>query len=134
MYGALDISTSGMVAQRVRLSTISANLAQRDAILNADGDYEPYRRRIPVFAAGDPASADGLGVHVAGIIEDDAPLRMKYEPESPWADASGYVHYPNVDPVIEQMNAMEALRAYEANVSAAETTKSMVAAALRMLA
>lgn len=134
MYGTLDISTSGLVAQRTRLTTIAQNLLHQDTILDENGEYAPYRRRIPIFAVGDPAHGDPRGVHVAAIEEDDAPLVARFEPENPFANADGYVYYPNVDPVIEQTNALEAMRAYEANITAIETTKSMLNAALRMLA
>lgn len=134
MYGSLDISTSGLIAQRTRLNVISANLANKEAITNADGDYEPFRRRIVLLSPGDPASESGQGVHVREILLDESPLLKRYEPYSPFADADGYVGYPNIDPVIEQMNAMEAARSYEANITAAEATKSMLTTALRLLA
>jgi len=134
MYGTLDVSTSGLIAQRTRLEVISANIANASTIVGADGGYEPYRRRAVEFGAGDPTSGSPLGVHVSSIEEVDGPLQMKYEPDSPWANADGYVGYPNVDPVTEQMNAMEALRAYEANIAVVEATKSMMSVALQMLA
>jgi flagellar basal-body rod protein FlgC len=134
MYGALDTSTSGLVAQRTRFDIFSANVANSRTILNADGEYEPYRRRFPLLAQGDELNANAAGVHVASIEIDDGPLRMEYEPGSPYADADGYVGYPNIDPVVEQMNAMVAFRAYEANIAAVEATKSMLSAALQMLA
>ena len=134
MYGALDISTSGLVAQRTRMNVISANLAGKDVLLNADGEYEPFRRRIPLLAAGSPETGNALGVHIADILHDDAPPVKRYEPGSPFADADGYVGYPNIDPVIEQVNAMEAARAYEANIAAIEATKSMISVALQMIA
>jgi flagellar basal-body rod protein FlgC len=134
MYGSLDISTSGLVAQRTRLTVIAANIANMNAITNARGEYEPYRRRFVVFGAGDPARGEAAGVHVESVGVDDGPLRAKYEPDSPFADAGGYVHYPNVNIVTEQMNAMEAQRAYEANITAAEATKSMISVALQLLA
>jgi len=87
-----------------------------------------------VLAEGDPASGSGQGVHVAGIELDQGPLQPRYEPNSPYADAGGYVYYPNVNPLVEQVNAMEALRSYEANIAAAEATKSMISVALEMLA
>jgi flagellar basal-body rod protein FlgC len=133
MYGALDISTSGLIAQRTRLDTISANLANKDTILNANGDYEPFRRRFVELAAGDANSGEGLGVHIASIESDGGPLRLKYEPDSPHADAEGYVGYPNINSVVEVMNAMEATRSYEANITAIEATKSMFSAALQIL-
>lgn len=138
MYGALDISTSGMIAQRTRLEVISANIASRDAILDADGNYSPFRRRVVYFSPGDPsattAAGRSRGVHVKEIGLDPAPLTPRYEPGSPHADAGGYVYYPNIDPVVEQINALSASRSYEANVAAAETTKQMFQSVLRLLA
>ena len=134
MYGALDISTSGLIAQRTRLTISSLNIANRQTILNADGEYEPFQRRIALLASGDPSSGSTEGVHVAAIALDDAPPVPKYEPGSPFADKDGYVSYPNISPVIEQLNAMEAMRSYEANIAAVEATKSMMSVALEMLA
>jgi flagellar basal-body rod protein FlgC len=134
MFGSLDISTSGLVAQRTRLEVISANLANKDAILDAKGNYAPFRRRIAVFSQGDPTTGKSQGVHVSRIDKDPAPFRKAFEPGHPYADAQGYVSYPNVEPAIETINAMEAMRAYEANITAAEATKSMFSSSLRLLA
>ncbi|HVZ92891.1 MAG TPA: flagellar basal body rod protein FlgC [Phycisphaerales bacterium] len=143
MYGGLDVSVSGMIAQRTRMDTIAANLANQGAILDSSGKPNPYQRRIAVFMPGDPdaISADGkkLGVHVGQIQLDDAPPKKVWDPGHPYARQvpetdAGYVYYPNVDPVTEQINAVDAMRAYEANVAAAEATKSMIAQALRLLA
>ena len=134
MFGVLDVSTSGLIAQRTRLEIISANLDNSDSLLNAAGEYEPYRRRFAVLAAGDPSLGEPDGVHIASIELDQSPLRRKYEPGSPFADEKGYVSYPNVNPVMEQMNAMEAVRAYEANIAAIEATKSMMTVALQIIA
>ena len=133
MYGALDISTSGLVAQRTRLNVIAANIAGSKAILNEQGEYDPYRRRFAVFAAGDPATGSSEGVHVQSIGIDRGDLLPNYEPDSPYADGEGYVYYPNVDTIIETMNAMEAARAYEANITAIEATKSMMSVALQII-
>jgi flagellar basal-body rod protein FlgC len=133
MYGLLDISTSGLIAQRTRLEVVATNLANKDTILNADGQYEPFQRRIALLGAGDPVRGELEGVHVASIEVDDAPPILRYDPSSPLADADGYVGYPNISPVIEQMNAIEAARSYEANIAAIEATKSMMSVALRML-
>ena len=134
MYGTLDISTSGLIAQRTRLSIVATNVANAQSILNAHGEYDPYRRRFAVFSSGDPSAGSAQGVHVADIRTDEGPLRPVLEPGSQYADEDGYVYYPNVDPVIEQMNAMEAARAYEANISAIEATKSMFSVALQIIA
>ncbi len=123
------------MANRIRLNVISANLANQDTILDAEGNYDPYRRRFAVLAAERPG-IEGVasGVRVAAIEIDQGPLEPRWEPDSPFADSDGYVQYPNVNPVIEQMNAMEATRSYEANISAIEATKSMISVALQMLA
>ena len=134
MFGSLDISTSGLIANRVRLEAISANIANANAIKNEAGEYEPFQRRVVMLSSGDPSSDSNQGVHVASIDLDDGPLRMVYEPGSPFANADGYVGYPNINIVTEQMNAMEAQRSYEANITAIEATKSMMSVALQMLA
>lgn len=136
MYGTLDISVSGMVAQRVRMDTIATNLANVDTILDAAGRPSPFQRRAAVFQ---PNQEDGsLGVHVSEITRDQSPPRKVYDPGNPYAQQegadSGYVYYPNIDQVTEKISAIEAVRAYEANVAAAEATKTMIAQALRLLA
>jgi flagellar basal-body rod protein FlgC len=135
MFGTFDISASGLTAQRVRMETIASNIASADLVVGsvgADGKVTPYRRLYPVFAS--QAINGGEGVQVKAIAEDMAPFREKIEPESPYADARGIVKYPNVDMLTENANALEAYRAYEANVTAIETTKSMMNATLRLLA
>ncbi len=134
MYSILDVSTSALVAQRTRLNVIAANIANKDSLVNADGEYDPYRRRFVVFAPGDPSRDSAHGVHVASIEMDTGPLTKKYQPGSPFADSDGYVEHPNVNTVIEQMNALEAARAYEANITAIEATKSMMSVALQIIA
>lgn len=134
MYGSLDISTSALIAQRTRMDVISANIANKSSIFNEAGEYEPYRRRSVLFATGDPDRGSKMGVHIASIEIDQGPLNKKYQPGSPYADEDGYVLYPNVNSVTETMNAMEAARSYEANITAIEATKAMMSAALRLLA
>lgn len=139
MYGTLDISTSGMIAQRTRLTAISANLANQHAV---DPDGTPYRARTVMFAPGDPSAVtpDGqrFGTHVARIEVDNRPFNLRWDPGDPSAikegPQAGYVRTSNVNPVVEQINAMQASRAYEANAIAAEATKAMMAQALRLLA
>lgn len=138
MYGALDISTSGMIAQRTRMAVISANIANANTVLDSRGNVTPYKKRIVHFEPGDPSSANAagrsLGVHVSEIGRDENAVRYQYEPGSPFANDDGYVAYPDISPQLEQINAMTAARAYEANVVAAETTKTMMAQALRLIA
>ena len=141
MYGALDISTSGMIASRIRMEVASANIANADSLTNARGEYDPYRRRFALLSAGN--GKGGLGVRVAGIGVDDGPFRKVYDPGNPYAaratdpardTVEGYVNYPNINPTVEMVNAMEATRAYEANVMAAQATKSMFDVAMQLIA
>lgn len=134
MFGSLETSASALVAQRTRLNVIAANVANRDAIEDANGNYAPFRRRLAVLAQGNPATGESDGVHVREIMLDQSPFRKVYEPGNPHADGEGYVEYPNIDPSIEMINAIEATRAYEANIAAAEATKSMFQSSLRLLA
>ena len=134
MFGSLDSSTSALAAQRTRMAVISANIANMHSTHGPNGEVEPFRRRIAMFAPGDPGNGSDQGVHVQQIMLDAAPFRRVHEPGHPDADADGYVSYPNVDPTIEMMNMLEASRAYEANITAAEATKSMMNAAVRLLA
>lgn len=142
MYGSLDIAVSGMVAQRMRMDVISANLANRDTILDAQGNPNPFRRKIGVLMQGDPNGRAGasrsMGVHMGELRDDQSEFKKVYDPNSPYARPegdpdAGYVYYPNVDPITEQINAVEAVRAYEANATAAEVTKTMMAQALRLI-
>src|SRR5262249_18323411 len=142
MYGSLEVSTSGMIAQRIRLEVAAANLANKDAILDSSGRVNPYRARHAMFAPGDPTAStpEGrlMGVHVAQIDFGKGPPKYKYDPSSPYAikdgPNAGMVPVPDVDPITETINSMEAARAYEANVNAPEATKSMMAQALRLIA
>jgi len=139
MFGALDVSTSALVAQRWQLDTISGNIANIHATRDADGQPNPYRRRVALFASGDPSQGRGApGVHVARIVEDPTPFHLEFDPWHPDAMTSGpqkgYVRLPNVDLSTEMVNAMFAVRAYEANVTVMEITKSMAASDLRLLA
>jgi flagellar basal-body rod protein FlgC len=139
MYGILDISTSGMIAQRERLTAISANLANRHSV---DANGTPFRARLVYLSPGNPRArtTEGrrLGVHVARIEEDASEFNVRWDPGHPLAvkegPRKGYVLESNVNPIVEQVNALQAARAYEANVVAAEATKSMMAHALRLIA
>ena len=137
MYGILDISTSGLIAQRTRLEAITANIANQHTLTDAQGRNVPFARRVTYFAPGDPtaktAEARSMGVHVAAVGQENA-FSLRYDPDHQLADADGYVKYPDINPVFEMMNMYEAQRAYEANLSAAEATKTMMAQSLRLLA
>ncbi len=137
MYGALDISTSGLIAQRTQLEAITVNIINKDTFLDASGKNNPFKRRIVHFAPGDPTAgsdaAKSFGVHVAQIESADS-FVLKYEPSNPYADERGYVKYPDINTAFEQINAYQAQRAYEANIVVAEATKAMMTQALRLIA
>jgi flagellar basal-body rod protein FlgC len=133
MFDTLDISSSGLTAQRIRMDTIAQNVANMNTAKGADGN--PYRRRFAVFAPGQADNHNAPGVHVESIQEDNKTnFRLKYEPDSPEAGPDGYVRTPNMDMTVEMVNALEASRAYEANVTTMEVTKSMISASLRLIA
>ena len=133
MYGSLDISTSGMVAQRTRMAVIASNIANASSIQNSKGEYEPYLRRAVMFAPKSTVG-EGLGVEVVDIELDQNALKKEQHIGHPMADDDGYILVPDIDTTSEWVNGLEASRAYEANVMAAEATKSMMAQALRLLA
>jgi flagellar basal-body rod protein FlgC len=135
MFNALDISSSALTAQRVRLDTIAGNIANMNTSRSARNPAEPYRRRFVVFSPGHPSNPRLPGVSVAKVEEDHTtPFRPVFEPWNPDSDKNGYVRYPNVDLAIESINALEASRAYEANVTVMEVSKSMFNSSLRLLA
>ena len=134
MFDMLDIGASGLMAQRTRMDTIAANMANAGVTIDPNGDPTPYRRRFVVFAPGQQGNVNRPGVHVRSVEVDQSPFRKVYEPGHPFADAEGYVQQPNIDTSIEMVNALEASRAYEANVTMMETGKAMINASLRLIA
>ena len=129
MYGSLDISTSGMIAQRTRMEVTASNIANANTLENAHGEYDPYRRRAAMLAPSESGGVEVLDIQ----IERDS-LRKAYRPGHEHADADGNIQVPDIDPTIEWVNGMQASRAYEANIAAAEATKNMLAQSLRLLA
>jgi flagellar basal-body rod protein FlgC len=135
MFGALDISTSALVAQRTRIDAIAGNLANADVTL---GVGKAYQRRVPIFAVGASAAEPHKpGVHVAEVQVDTRPGELIYDPSDPHAfpdgPNKGMVRKPNVNGLTEMINGMHAVRAYEANIAVLNATKTMANAALRLL-
>lgn len=126
LFKIFDVAGSGMTAQIHRLNVVASNLANADSVTSATG--QPYRARHVVFAAqpeaGAPAGVDG--VTVAGVVEDQSPLRQMYDPGNPAADAKGYVTLPNVNPVTEMVDMISASRSYQANADVMNTAKTML--------
>lgn len=135
-----DIAGSGMSAQSIRLNTTASNIANADSAGSSTDTV--YRARKPIFSAiqqdvmsqalgGQPsAMAGGLsasqGVQIEGIIESDAPLNMRYQPDHPMANEGGYVMYPNVNVVEEMADMLSASRSFQTNVSVMDSAKTMM--------
>ncbi|RIK80970.1 MAG: flagellar basal body rod protein FlgC [Planctomycetota bacterium] len=136
MFNAIDVSTSGLVAQRMRLNVISSNIANVSTTRNERGEAEPYTPRYVTFQtdADVRTSAGGLGVKIGSVEYSKAEPLLKYEPGHPDADASGRVAYPAIDMTHQFVDALEATRAYEANVGVLEITKQMGQRTLQILA
>lgn len=145
-FSSLHTSASGLTAERLRMDTIAANLANAQATRTQAGG--PYRRQLPVFSSREQGGFVTLlsalqsrdsklepskqGVRVLGIVEDPAPPVMRYEPGHPDAGEDGYVAYPNVDVVMEMVDLITASRAYEANATAIDAAKQMALRALEI--
>lgn len=134
MFHSLDVSTSALVAQRHRMDTIAANIANLNTTRNEAGEPSPFQRRLVTFQAKEMAGGEGLGVTHQVEVDDATPPRKVYQPTHPDADAEGNVSYPNINQVTEFVNALEAGRAYEANIAAIEMAKQMMQQTLRILA
>jgi flagellar basal-body rod protein FlgC len=130
---AIDISASGLSAQRRRLEVLVSNLVNADT--TAPAGTEPYRRKDVVFSATTPQSTfggeltdamDGVhGVEVSEIVTDKSDPIRRYEPGHPHADKDGYVTYPNINPMEEMVNMLSATRSYEANLQAISAEEGM---------
>lgn len=140
-FRSLDISGSGLTAQRMRLDVIAENIANVSTTRTANGT--PYRRRYVEFQSMDQpsfqsflsASLDepaGVGVKVSAIQEDTSDYKLVYDPTNADAGDDGYVRYPNVDLATEMVDMISAQRAYEANVTALNAMKAMAMKALEI--
>ena len=123
-FGIFEIAGSAMNAQSARMNAVASNLANADSVVGADG--QPYRAKQVVFAAMPVGDEGGEGVRVTQVVNSAAPLRMKYDPSSPNANAQGYVAMPNVNPVEEMVNMISASRAYQTDVEVMNTAKTLM--------
>ncbi len=141
---SLNISGSGLTAQKLRMDVISQNIANAEVTRTEDGS--PYRRKMVVLRSIDGGNSfrealdkatkatkvKTAGVQVDRVIEDQSPLVPVYNPNHPDADEEGYVMLPNVNTAQEMIDMLGASRAYEANVTAFNATKSMIMKALEI--
>ena len=139
-FNSLNISASGLSAERLRMDTISSNIANVDTT-RSDVTGQPYRRKIAVFQENLDKSLnpdtgqvqDNLkGVKAVGIVDDQSALKQQYDPTNPDASADGYVAMPNVDVLNEMADLISSTRAYQANVSVMGAEKSMFSSALQI--
>lgn len=138
IFGAMDVSATGMTAQQTRTDIISQNIANVNTTRDANGNA--YKRKYVIFEEKSFPTFDetlsfatghtGKGVKVTEIVEDDEEGRLVYDPSHPDADEDGYVMYPNVNTVTEMTDMIDATRAYEANVTVLNSTKGMALKAL----
>ncbi|KZZ45447.1 MAG: flagellar basal body rod protein FlgC [Saccharospirillaceae bacterium] len=138
LTNVFDIAGSGMNAQSIRLNTTASNIANADSASSSVD--ETYRARKPWFAVmqkefvsvnqkGEFQQLEGetgVGVQVLGIVEKDAPLQQRFQPDHPMANEDGYVYYPNVNVVEEMTDMMSSSRSYQMNVEVLKTAKQML--------
>lgn len=137
---SLDISGSGMTAQKYRMEIVAQNLANANTTRTAEGG--PYRRKLVVLSevGGQSSFASALrsageasgGVKVTEVVDDTDDFKMEYDPTHPDADENGYVSLPNVDTMEEMVDMMSASRLFESNVMAFNAMKSMATKALEI--
>ena len=133
---SLDISESGLTAQRKRMDVIASNLANIETTRTKGGG--PYRRKMVLMSSKPSEDFDNIlnaqveGVQIDGVVEDKSPFKMVYNPSHPDADANGNLLKPNVDLMVEMTNMLMARRAFEANLSAIKSTRQMALKALEI--
>jgi flagellar basal-body rod protein FlgC len=140
-FKAMEITASGLNAERSRMNTIASNLANAKTTRTTEGG--PYKRLDPVFQSvplattfrdmvGEKAAQAASTVRVQSIRQDESPPQMMFDPGHPDANAAGYVAMPNVNVVQEMVNMITASRAYEAGVTVMQTVKGMARSALNI--
>jgi len=128
-FSAMEVSASGLSAERTRMNVAASNLANAQTTQTAAGG--PYQRRDVMLQSVPQAGFPAVhGVAVAQISADASPPRLEYDPGHPQADARGYVAYPNINPVEEMVDMITASRAYEAGITAMSTAVNMADRAL----
>lgn len=138
IFASMEISSTALRAQRLRMNLVAENLANADVTRTSTG--RPYRRKGVVLGTRETNPFEGFlnagtaagGVEVVKIVESEASPNLVFNPSHPDADSNGYVAMPNINPVMEMVDLVAASRAYEANISAIQIAKSMVAKTLEI--
>lgn len=139
LFSSLQVSSSGMSAQRTRAELLVQNLANSETTRTPDGG--PYRRQDVVFSTDQQASPFsamfqnevGTGVSVADVVTDQRAPDRRYMPGHPDADAEGYVAFPNINPAEDMVDLLNSTRSYEANVAAISSVKDMISRSIDIL-
>jgi flagellar basal-body rod protein FlgC len=129
---SMGIATSALRAQSGRMRVISENIANADSTATTAGG-DPYRRKVPTFASTLDKTLDAKVVSLGKVRQDPTAFHVKFEPSNPAADATGYVKYPNVNPMVEMTDMREAQRSYEANLNIISATRRMIQRTLDIL-
>ena len=129
---SIAIAASGLKAQAGRMRVISENIANADSTAQRPGG-DPYRRKMATFTAEVDRSLEANVVGLGRIQPDRSAFRTKHEPGHPAADPTGYVKYPNVDPLVEMTDMRDAQRSYEANLNVIGATRRMIQRTLAIL-
>ena len=141
IFNSINISTSALNAEKTRVDIISKNMANVNVTRSTGG--MPYRRQMVVFEENKPNLFENhlskyrnnnntAGVKISKIVEDDSPFKLVYEPGHPDADENGYLKMPNVDIIKEMVDLISAQRSYDANITAINSSKSMLMKALEI--
>jgi flagellar basal-body rod protein FlgC len=135
LQAAMAASASALTAERVRIEVAVSNLANAESTRSTNG--EPYRRRDVVLATQSVETFDSAlgragatGVEVVGVVQDQEPFKVRYEPSHPDADEAGYVSLPNIDTAEEMVDMLGAARAYQANLTAIGLIRDLMQRAL----
>ncbi len=144
IFDALSVSASAMQAERQRAEVVAANMANAETTRTSSGG--PFRRREVVFQSvasspfqvalahiGGPPTAAAGTVRIADVVDDPTPPVMRYEPGHPDADKDGYVAYPAINPAMEMVDMMSAVRAYQLNAAAVTASKQMIQQSIDIL-
>ncbi len=139
IFATFDVSASALKANKIRLDTISSNLANVETTSTPEGG--PYKKKSVYFESTPLSFNDHLqqnlqkdiqGVKVKEILEDKNPPKLVYNPSHPDAKEDGYVAMPNVNVIEEMVDMMNATRSYEANTTVIKSAKRMAMKALEI--
>lgn len=140
IFHSMQINASGLSLERFKLDTISTNIANVNTTRTEDGEGPYIKQRVEFeenfkrvnSAFSNDTNVKSAGVQITGVDADEENVRVVFEPNHPDADEEGYVVYPNVDMADEMVDMMTAIRTYDANVTAINSSKDMLKRALEI--